>query len=642
MDLKGAENHYLAARKMGVKEYSKNISKGQTGYLPFLEGVLKNIEIVYELDLGIIDLPLKKIIGTYTYARSRSFASNYMPLLTVKTEFASKWSSLCSVHINEGIRDPIKVYEYLNWFYVVEGNKRVSVLKYFDAYSIQGQVSRLVPKKDDSDVTISIYYEFLEFYKKTGINLIWFTKRNSFHQLTGYLDGFNPELNPENLNKYKYFLNFIYMPFRKVYLELGGQKLPITTGDAFLEYIKVYGMPEEIDDLALRARLSGFIIELQQMSGNKTADIQTIPVDNGENIISALTTFVRPKKSLKVAFAYASDAKSSSWTYAQEMGRNHVNNVFGDTISTSFIDNVPESLDAYDSLRKLAEEGNDVVFATSPSFINATLKAALEFPETKFLNCSETHSYKHVNTYFGRIYEPRFLAGMVAGSVTRSNIVGYVGTNPIPGVINGINSFAIGARMVNANVKVKVEWLNCWDSQKGAGTASKNLIRLGADVISHHDTLSNREFSKEYGVYAVLRSIDNDGRANEYIAAPVWNWGIFYEKMLRNLINSWKPFGSEQKVINFWWGMDSGIVDFFYSKRLVPRETQKLLDFLKSMIINGTFHPFTGPIYDQNGVLRVKQEQLATREQIIGMDWFADIIESELPRTGDQIPETGD
>lgn len=629
MDSKGSDNHYLSARKLGVKEYSKNISKGQTGYLPFLEGVLKNIEIVYELDLGIIDLPLKKIVGTYTYARSRSFAGNFMPLLTTRTEFAQKWSNLCTAHINEGIRDPIKVYEYLNWFYVVEGNKRVSVLKYFDAYSIQGQVSRLVPKKDDSDFNISIYYEFLDFYKKTGINLIWFTKRNSFHQLSGYLDGLIPDFLLVNMDKYKYFVNFIYLPFRKVYLELGGQKLPITTGDAFLEYVTVYGMPEGIDDQALRARLNGFIIELEQMSGNKTVDIQTMPIDNGENIITTLTTFVRPKKSLKVAFVYAKDTKSSSWTYAQEMGRNHVNNVFGDTISTSFIDNVPETLDAYNSLKQLAEDGNDVVFATSPAFINATLKAALEFPETKFLNCSETHSFKHVNTYFGRIYEPRFLAGIAAGSVTQSNMLGYVGTNPIPGVINGINSFALGAKMVNPAIRVKVEWLNGWDNLKGAELASEELIRLGADVISHHDTLSNREFSREYGVYSVLSGIDSNGHANEYIAAPVWNWGVFYEKMLRNLINSWKFFSSEQKVINFWWGMDSGIVDFFYSKRLVPRETQKLLDFLKKMIINGTFHPFAGPIYSQDGVLRVKQDQLATREQIVGMDWFVDIIETK-------------
>ena len=630
MDIKGADSLYMAARKAGLKEYSKNISNGQSGYLPFLEGVLKNIEIIYEADLGTIDLPLKKIVGTYTYARSRSFAGNFMPLLKPRSEFAQKWMSLCAAHINEGIRDPIKVYEYLNWFYVVEGNKRVSVLKYYDAYSIPGKVSRLVPKRDESDINISIYYEFLDFYKKTGINLIWFTRRNSFNQLLSYLEGFVPDFKLAGMDKYKYFANSIYLPFRKVYLDMGGQKLPITTGDAFLEYVAVYGMPNSMDEDALRYRLSGFIVELEQLSGNQTIDIQTMPVDTDENILTTLTTIVRPKKTLKVGFVYAKDIKSSSWTYSQEMGRNHVNNVFGDSISTSFVDNVPETPEAYETLKKLAEEGNDVIFVTSPAYINATLKAALEFPETKFLNCSETHSYKHVNTYFGRIYEPRFLAGVAAGAVTKSNIIGYVGTNPIPGVINGINSFALGARMVNPVARVKVAWLNCWDDMVAAQNASKLLVGKGADVISHHDTLSNREFSREFGVYSVLSGIGGDGE-NEYIAAPVWNWGVFYEKMLRNLITSRKYFGPGQKVINFWWGMDSGIVDFFYSRRLVPRETQKLLDFLKKMIVSGMFHPFTGPIYGQDGILRVMQDQLATREQIVGMDWYVDSVESTLP-----------
>lgn len=632
MDITDAQNHYQTARRMGIKEYSKNISSGRTGYLPFLEGVLKNIEILYETDLGIIELPLKKIAGTYTYARSRSFAGNFMPILTSRTEFARKWIELCRAHINEGIRDPIKVYEYLNWFYVIEGNKRVSVLKYYGAYSIPGHVSRLVPKRNENDTDVSIYYEFLDFYKKTGINLIWFTKRNSFIRLSAYLENFTPEPGFLDINKYKYFTNSVYLPFRKVYLELGGQKLPITTGDAFLEYITVYGMPGEMDEHELRGRLSGFIIELEQISGNKPADIQTAPLDTGEGLISALTTFVRPKRSLKVAFVYAKDVKTSSWTYSQEMGRRHVDKVFGDVITTSFADNVPETPEAYDTLRRLAEDENDVVFVTSPAFINETLKAALEFPETKFLNCSETHSFKHVNTYFGRIYEPRFLAGITAGAVTKTNILGYVGSYPVPGVINGINSFALGARMVNPDATIKVQWLNSWDNAGEAERASRELIQSGADVISHHDTLSNRGVSSEYGVYSVLSGVGSEGRANEYIAAPVWNWGIFYEKMLRNLMNSfWRPFGPENKVINFWWGMDSGIVDFFYSRRLVPAETQKLLDFLKNMIITGAFNPFTGPIYSQDGALMVKKNEFATRDQIIAMDWFVDSVGSRLP-----------
>lgn len=633
--------YYSNARKLGLKAYSKSVSKGQTGYLPFLEGVLKNIEIVNEVDLGIIDIPLKKIIGTYTYSRSRSFANNFMPILRVNSEFCQKWTALCAIHLNEGIRDPIKVYEYLNWFYVVEGNKRVSVLKYFDAYSYHAHVSRLIPKRDESDLNISIYYEFLDFYRKTGINAIWFTRRNSFVKLLAYLDAFDPEMSGLYADKCKYFTNSIYLPFRRAYLELGGQKLPITTGDAFLEFIKVYGMPEEIDETLIKPKLSLFIMELEQLADNQTVDVQTMPVEDGENILSTLTTFVRPKKHLKVAFVYAGNVRNSSWTYSQEMGRNHVNNVLKDSIETSYVDNVPESLEAYGQLKKLAEEGNDVVFVTSPSFINATLKAALEFPETKFLNCSETHSYKHVNTYFGRIYEPRFLAGVVAGAVTNSNILGYVGTHPIPGVINGINSFALGARMVNPNVRVRVKWLNCWDDIECAGIASSALIGDGADVISHHDTLSNRAFSKEYGVYAVFSGGDRDCCAeSDHIAAPVWNWGIFYEKMLRNILMNYRKFlGPGQKVINFWWGMDSGIVDFFYSKRLVPRETQKLVDFLKDMIINGVFHPFTGPIYDQKQELRVRKGEIATREQIITMNWFADMIDSELPPIVDPYVE---
>ncbi len=632
MNKVAADNHYLAARRLGQKEYSRNISRGQIGHLPFLEGILKNIEIIYEIDLGIIDIPLKKIVGTYTYGRSRSFAANFMPLLSPKSEFAQKWTALCTAHINEGIRDPIKVYEYMNWFYVVEGNKRVSVLKYYDAYSIPGRVARLVPKRDESDDAISIYYEFLDFYKKTGINLIWFTKRNSFNILAGYLDNFVPGDNLMNISKYKYFTNSVYLPFRKVYLELGGQKLPITTGDAFLEYLTVYGMPDGIDDLELRSRLNAFIIELEQMSSNKAVDIQTMPIDTGENLISAVTSFVRPRKPLKVAFVYAKDTNTSSWTYAQEMGRNHVNKVFGEAINTSFVDNIPETLEAYDTLKQLAEDENDVVFVTSPAFINATLKAALEFPGTRFLNCSETHSFRHVNTFYGRIYEPRFLAGIAAGSVTRSNVLGYVGTYPIPGVINGINSFALGARMVNPDVTVKVEWLNGWDDMQRAEQAREGLIGQGADIISHHDTLSNPEVSGEYGVYTVLSGVGADGSTNEYIAAPVWNWGIFYEKMLRNLMNSRKSSGSGQKVINFWWGMDSGIVDFFYSRRLVPAETQKLLDFLKNMIINGMFSPFAGPIYSQDGTLMVKKGEMATREQIVGMDWFVNVVGSKLPQ----------
>ena len=643
MEQSAAISHYQEARRRGLRDRSRSISKGQSGNLPFIEDVIKNIDTISEVDLGIVEIPLNKIIGTYSHVRSLSFSHNFMPLLKVRTEFAQKWQNLCIAHIDEGIRDPIKLYEYMNWFYVVEGNKRVSVLKYFDAYSHSGRVTRIVPKWDENDIDIVIYYEFIEFYKKTGINVLWFTRRNSFKSLLKYIEALeiNTELFP---NRYKYFTNSVYLPFRKVYHELNGQKLTITTGDAFLEYTKIYGLPNDIDSEILKARLALFIPELEQTAGEKTEIIQTVPQNDSESILSAITTLVRPKKVLKAAFVYAKDIHSSSWTCSHEMGRNHVNSALKDYITTSYVDHVPENMEAYEYLRQLALDGNDIIFATSPSFIKPSLKAALEFPTVKFLNCSETHFYKNVNTYFGRIYEARFLSGMVAGLFTETNSLGYVGTHPVPGVINGINAFALGAKMVNPQARVLVEWSNEWDNPDMAARASSKLINQGADIISHHDTLPIREFSREYGVYSVLCSVDRKNCSpNDYIAAPVWNWGIFYEKILTNIINSVMKRGASQKTINFWWGLDSGIVDFFYSKSFVPRETQKLIEFMKKMIVNNMFHPFTGPIYSQDGTLRVKENQLATRQQIITMDWFVDIIEQRHSSPADvvQTPRMG-
>jgi hypothetical protein len=181
-----------------------------------------------------------------------------MPL--IETEFKDKWSALCDSHLEEGIRDSIKVYEYLNWFYVVEGNKRVSVLKYFGAYSLSARVTRLIPKLDENNEAIRLYYEFLKFNKKTGIYSIWLTKEGSYEELLTLLEKFNPENSYFN-NKYKYFEVYVYNTFRKIYLASGGDKLSITTGDALLEYIRIYGIPKKLDEEKLTVRMKEFLKE---------------------------------------------------------------------------------------------------------------------------------------------------------------------------------------------------------------------------------------------------------------------------------------------------------------------------------------------------------------------------------------------
>ncbi len=634
-------NYYAQAYKSGMREYSKNISKGQSGYLPSLEGLIKNSEIVSEVNLGIMEIPLKKIVGTYTHMRSMSFAGNFMPLMKDGTEFANKWSGLCNFHINDGIRDPIKVYEYLNWFYVIEGNKRVSVLKYFDAYSIHAEVLRLIPKMDENDVNIKIYYEFLKFYQKTKINSIWFSREGSFIQLLEYFDNFKINLKRfKDIDRYEYLQKHIYYNFSIIYNEIVGDRLNITTGDAFLQYIKVYGLPDNVSEKKLRETLKKFTSELEPLSSNEQTDIQTQPSESGiSNVMSTIGSLVSLRKKINVAFAYAKTPETSCWSYSHELGRLHIDNAFEDHITTSYIDNVPENEDAYEYIKRLAENDNDIIFTTSPTFIEATLKVALEYPSIKFLNCSEAFSYKHVNTYFGRIYEPRFLTGIIAGALSKTNILGYVATYPMPEVICGINAFALGARMVNPYVKVKVAWTHQWTSGEKSQNASISLMDEGADIVSHQNTAVHQDISSEFGIYSmVCKSDSNDCGPSKYLAVPIWNWGIFYEKILKNILSdSWKTvadiFGQNSKLINFWWGMDSGVVDIIYSEKRVPKETQKLVELMKKMIISNAYHPFTGPIYDQKGKIRIHPDTIASNEQILTMDWLVDVVEGKLPKT---------
>ncbi|ERI92616.1 basic membrane protein [Clostridiales bacterium oral taxon 876 str. F0540] len=629
---KNGHEHFDEARKMAVREYNRSISNGEIGYLPSLEGILKDTDIVAQVDLGLIEIPLKKTIGTYTHLRSLSFARNFMPL--IETEFREKWSSLCEAHLHEGIRDAIKVYEYMNWFYVIEGNKRVSVLKYFDAYSISAKVTRLIPKFDENNKDSRLYYEFLKFNKITNLYSIWFSKEGSFDKLLKLFDNFSPE-NSYFDNKYKYFEVYIYNTFRKIYLSSGGDRLKITTGDALLEYIKIYGMPKKVNEEKLILRMKEFIKELEVLSKDEGIDLSTELLEVSPNkMINTLTSLVIPKKKLKVAFAYARTIEGSGWTYSHELGRLHLEKVLGDHITTGYIENVPENNDAYKMLKILANAGNDIIFTTSPIYLNSTLKCALEFPQVRFFNCSEAHPYKHVSNYYGRTYEPRFLTGIIAGSMTKDNIIGYVATSPTPEVISSINAFALGAKMVNPYAIIKVAYTNEWNSRLKFTDAGSGLIKEGADIICNRTLEVPHPVSTDFGVYSMLCTIDKErGVPDKYLATPIWNWGIFYERILKNILNNTfktivDMFSNNPKLINFWWGIDTGVVDIFYSKELVPPETQKLVNLMKKMIMNNAYHPFTGPIYDRDGNLRINNEETASFEQILSMDWFVENVET--------------
>ncbi len=178
------KNIYASARKEGLREQSRFKARGWNSHVPVLDSLMSRDEILNEVSLGLMEVPISKIKGTKTAGRSSALAPNFMPVLDEDTEFAAKWETLYASHELEGIRDPIKVYEYLNWFYVEEGNKRVSVLKFSGAATVQAYVTRFIPKYNEEDAVICLYYEFLEFYKNTGINYIWFRKKKVLSSCT--------------------------------------------------------------------------------------------------------------------------------------------------------------------------------------------------------------------------------------------------------------------------------------------------------------------------------------------------------------------------------------------------------------------------------------------------------------------------
>ena len=217
---------YKKALKMGRKEYQSNLSQGIYPYLQVLEEITSNVDVESEITIGDVQVPMDKIVGTNGRSRGTAFARNYMPLLDEDTEFARKWASLCDIHIEEGIRDPIKCYEFMNRFYVVEGNKRVSVLKYFDAVSIAAHVTRIVPRRSDT-LESKIYFEFLDFYRITGINYVWFTKEGNFQKL---LDILQKTKKSDWDQEFSRDFRSAYYRFRKAYAARGGRKLSISTG----------------------------------------------------------------------------------------------------------------------------------------------------------------------------------------------------------------------------------------------------------------------------------------------------------------------------------------------------------------------------------------------------------------------------
>ena len=616
------EIYYKEALKLGQKEVRSRTAKEKNPYLPVLDEIVPPEKALTGIHLGVVQIPVWFIVGTKTGGRVSAFAANFMPVLDEGTEFADKWEALYRSHISEGIRDPIKVFEYLNRYYVQEGNKRVSVLKFCGAYSVTAEVIRVLPERTN-DEKIQLYYEYLEFNRYSKINFIEFTKRGSYQKLMRMMGKSYGEW--WTIEEQRRFSSAYYF-FEKAYKENGGDKLKITIGDAMLNYIKIYGYPElqNAGDAEISMNLKKMWEDIALIEENETIELKTTPPEEKElkpSVLSMILPIAKPSK-LKAAFVYDVPPDKSGWVSDHERGRQYAQTVLGDQAATS-VYIVEDEHKQYELLEKAVADGNKILFTTSPRMLQASLRAAINYPDIVVMNCSLNISHRYLRTYYTRMYEVKFILGVLAGSLTQSGRLGYVCDYPIYGQIAGINAFALGAQMANPRTKVYLEW----SSVKGAGEAALALSRRHIHLISSQDTARFTEDTRQsFG----LSHISHD--KTDLLAVPVWKWGVYYEKMMRGVLD--KTIKSEYvntaRALNYYWGMSAGVVDIEYAPALPP-SSRRYADFFRSSLISGAGKPFLTPFVTQNGdVIGSRQHELSL-EQIIRMDYLAENVIGSIP-----------
>jgi len=344
-------------------------------------------------------------------------------------------------------------------------------------------------------------------------------------------------------------------------------------------------------------------------------------------IAASLTAVgVASAEETKVGFVYVGPVGDHGWSYQHDQGRKQLEKNLG--VKTTFVESVSEGADAERVIRQLASSGHDVIFTTSFGYMNPTLKVAKKFPKVKFEHATGYKRAKNVSTYSARFYEGRAILGTIAGKMTKSNIIGYIGSFPIPEVIRGIDALTLAARKVNPDVRVKVIWVNSWFDPGKEGDAAKTLIDQGADIIAQHtDSPAPLQVAEKRGVYAFGQASDMKAFAPKaQLTAIVDSWGDYYTKRVKAVQDgTWKSTDT-------WGGIKDGMVVMAPYGDAVPKDVRELADKMKASIVDGSFHPFQGPIKNQKGELVVKEGETISDADLSKLKWYVEGVEGSIPK----------
>jgi len=333
------------------------------------------------------------------------------------------------------------------------------------------------------------------------------------------------------------------------------------------------------------------------------------------------------EKKIKAGFIYVGPVGDAGWTYAHDQGRKAMETLPFVEPST-YIESVPEGAESARVITGLVRKGHNLIFTTSFGYMDATLDVARRNKDVVFMHCSGYKTAENVGNYFGRMYEPRYLSGIVAGKMTKTNVIGYVAAFPIPEVIRGINAFTLGVQSVNPKAQVRVVWTQTWFDPGIERDAADSLLDVGADVLAmHQDAPATLQAAEARNAFVIGYNSDmRDFAPNAFLTAPVWNWGPLYSKIAQQVKDgTWK---SE----SIWWGMKEDLVQLAPISDRVPADVRALVEEKAAAIKAGTLHPFAGPVTDQNGDVQVAAGSTADDGHLLGMSHFVKGVQGTIPK----------
>lgn len=619
-----ARYEYSKALKAGQKEYSARTAKGERGILYALDELTNQSRIVAYMKQPQREISLSRVIGTYTSARANSFATNFMPLHQENSEFASKWMNLCAIHMEEGLRDAVQVYEYLWNYYVIEGNKRVSILKHFGSPAVRADITRVVPQLDERDPDTAVYYAYLNYDKTGHFKNIRLSSQAKYQQLAQLEERFAQLEEPEHPLNY----NSMFLQFEAAFTQVNP---PLLVGDAFLEYLKVYGLPSQ-------ATLSQIVEQLEALSPQMALTskppaeptIMLTPQEKPQQT-GLISRLFGQKRNARVVFAYPAGRTEDNWIGAHELGRQQMQEELGEQVQSTFID----GLSAHNMYEKLSESATDadLLLITASELAIPSLRFSLEHPDCLTLVYSRIREDFRLSTYYGRYYEAIFLCGMAAAMATNSKKVAYITPRlDYKRHTADINAFGLGVKAVRGDAEVFLVRKDVLPLQPATSVHGlKAAAELGADIAYTPRYIGLKNFDLPEQVFSFISRIDTDGNPTEFIAAPKWDWGRYYTELVSNYLNGSLDILSiidrgDPSVTGLWWGLGAGVLRFLVTDRLGVSSVQ-LLHFMRSSIARDSFNPFYGPIRDSEGRLRIQEDMGLRPYEVLNMEWLCDFIQ---------------